>query len=160
MPTLALLPFLAIATAAVQGPDEAPTASLKFAKATAAPGEKVKATLTVTFAPGLHGYQNPPAQDYQIPVVVKVVEKGFTLVKASYPPGIDFTMAGETTPSKVYEGTISIPLEIKASSKAGTYNVNVQLDYQQCNDSSCFPPGNVKTKAKLVVAAAKKGKQG
>lgn len=159
MSYLALLPLLAVATA--QGPDEAPSASLKFDKPSATAGAKVKATLSITFADGLHGYQNPPAEDYQIPVKVSVTEKGFTLVKATYPAGADFTMAGEAKPAKVYEGTIQIPLELKASAKAGTYNVNVKVDYQQCNASSCFPPSSIFAKAKLVVAAApKKGKKG
>jgi DsbC/DsbD-like thiol-disulfide interchange protein len=160
MAYLALLPLLVLSGPAIQ--DEAPSASLKFAKATAAPGEKLKATLTVTFAPGLHGYQNPPAEEFQIPVTVKVVEKGFSLVKATYPAGTDFTMEGEAKPAKVYEGMISIPIELKASAKAGTYNVNVRVDYQQCNASSCFPPGSVTAKAKLVVAkpAPKKVKKG
>lgn len=156
MSYLALLPFLAVATTAVQGPDEAPSASLKFAKANVKAGEKVKATLSITFADGLHGYQNPPAQDYQIPVKVSVTEKGFTLVKVTYPKGTDFTMQGEEHPAKVYEGTIQIPLELKAAAKAGSYNVNVKVDYQQCNESSCFPPSSVVAKAKLVVAAAPK----
>jgi DsbC/DsbD-like thiol-disulfide interchange protein len=155
----ALLPLLALATAVAQAPDEAPTVSLKFAKATAAPGEKVKATLTVTFAPGLHAYQNPPSEEFQIPIKVGVAEKGFKLVKATYPVGTDFTMGGETKPAKVYEGTIAIPLEIKASAKPANYNVNVRLDYQQCNASSCFPPSSVVVKAKLTVAAPKKVKK-
>jgi DsbC/DsbD-like thiol-disulfide interchange protein len=158
MSYLALLPLLAVATA--QGPDEAPTASLKFAKPSATANATVKATLSLTFADGLHGYQNPPAEDYQIPVNVSVVEKGFKLVKVTYPKGSDFTMEGEQKPAKVYEGTVQIPLELKAAAKAGTYNVTIKVDYQQCNASSCFPPGSITTKAKLVVAAApKKGKK-
>ncbi len=151
---LALLSILTLAAAPVQ--DEAPSARVQFAKSTVKPGEKVKATLTLAFAPGLHGYQNPPSEDFQIPVTVKVVEKGFTLIKATYPAGVDFTMAGETKPARVYEGTITIPLELRAAAKAGTYNVAVRVDYQQCNENSCFPPGSVTTKAKLTVA--KKGK--
>ena len=59
--------------------------------------------------------------------------------------------------ARVYEGAVTIPLELKASAKPGSYNVNVQVNYQQCNDSSCFPPSKVVAKAKLTVA--KKGKK-
>jgi DsbC/DsbD-like thiol-disulfide interchange protein len=129
-----------------------PTATLKFAKSSAAPGAVVDATLTVTFAPGLHGYQNPPADEYQIPVDVKVVESGFSLVKATYPKGADMTMAGEKKPTKVYAGTITIPVKVKASAKPGTYNVNVRISYQECNESSCFAPSSLIAKAMLTVA--------
>lgn len=146
-----LVPFLALASTVAFGQAAAPTATLKFDKSSAAAGSVVKATLTLTFAEGLHGYQNPPADEYQIPVSVSVIEKGFKLVKANYPKGMDFTMAGEAKPTKVYEGKISIPLEIKTGAKPGTYNVNVKISYQQCNDSSCFPPGDLVAKAQLKV---------
>ena len=150
----ALFPLLTIGAMAPRIVEDVPKATLKFAKATAAPGEKVKATLTVVFATGLHGYQNPPALDYQIPVSVKVVEKGFTLAKANYPKGVEMTVAGEL--SRVYEGEVTIPLELKASTKPGNYNVNVQVNYQQCTESSCYPPNKVVAKAKLVVKKEKK----
>jgi thiol:disulfide interchange protein DsbD len=149
--TRLLVPALALLSAAAFGQAAAPTATLKFDKPTAVPGSVVKATLTLSFAEGLHGYQNPPAEEFQIPVSVTVTEKGFVLVKAKYPKGADFTMAGESKPTKVYAGTVSIPLEIKASKKPGTYNVNVRVDYQQCNESSCFPPSDLTAKAKLTV---------
>lgn len=148
---LASLPLFLVASAAMAQPAPAPTATLKFDKPSAAAGSVVKGTLTITFADGLHGYQNPPADEYEIPVTVKVIEKGFTLVKATYPKGDDFTMAGESKPIKVYKGTITIPVILKAASKPGTYNVNVRVDYQQCNESACFPPGNVIAKSKLAV---------
>ena len=153
---LASLPLVLVAAAAMAQPAPAPTATLKFDKPSAAAGSVVKGTLTITFADGLHGYQNPPADEYEIPVTVKVIEKGFTLVKAIYPKGEDFTMAGESKPIKVYKGTITIPVQLKAATKLGTYNVNVRVDYQQCNDSACFPPGNVIAKGKLAVTKAAK----
>ncbi|AIE87501.1 protein-disulfide reductase DsbD domain-containing protein [Fimbriimonas ginsengisoli] len=144
LPAIALLAALAQSAAA-------PTATLKFAKDKVPGDSVVKAILTVTFAEGLHGYQNPPSDQYQIPLVVKVSEKGFTLVKAEYPKGVDFTMPGEAKPAKVYEGAITIPLEIKTNKKPGTYNVNLRVEYQQCNANSCFPPGAFTVKAKLAV---------
>lgn len=148
---LASLPFL-VAAGAAMAQSAPPTITFKFDKASAAPGATIKGTLTITFADGLHGYQNPPSDQYQIPVKVSVIESGFKLLKATYPKGTDFTMAGEEKPTKVYQGTIKIPVEIKASAKPGTYNVNVKLDYQQCNESSCFPPGEVVAKGTLTVA--------
>jgi len=157
---LASLPLLIAATAAV-AQSTPPTATLKFDKPTAAAGAVVKGTLTITFADGLHGYQNPPTDEYQIPLTVKVIEKGFKLIKVSYPKGEDYTGSDAKT-IKVYKGTISVPVEIKAGAKPATYDVNVEVNYQQCNDNACFPPGQVVAKGRLVVAkppkvTAKKG---
>lgn len=143
--------LVALASVASAQKGLTPTATLKFDKASVAPGGTVKATLTVKFAAGLHGYQNPPANKDEIPISVKVLESGFKLVKAQYPKGVDLKIAGLDETSKVYEGTIVIPLEIKASAKAKTYNVAVQLDYQQCTETSCYPPDKVVAKAKLKV---------
>jgi len=152
---LAIMPLALLGVAAAQT-DTPPTVSLKLDKATAAPGAVVKGVLKVTFSEGLHGYQNPPAQDYQIPVKVDAATKGFVLTKATYPTGIDFAMAGETTPSKVYEGTIEIPVLVKVSQTPGTYSLALKLDYQQCNASACFAPSAVTAKAPLrVIAPAK-----
>lgn len=128
-----------------------PVATLKFASPSAKPGATVDATLTVSFGAGLHGYQNPPSDEYQIPVKVSIVEAGFKLIKASYPKGVDFMPVGETKPTKVYQGKITIPLKIKAGTKPASYSVNVKLDYQECNDSACFQPASLIVKGTLVV---------
>lgn len=145
-----------LSLAGAQGAGEPPVVSLKFAKPTAKVGTVIDATLTVKFADGLHGYQNPPAEDFQIPVTVKVSEPGFTLVKATYPKGTEFLMAGETKPAKVYQGTISIPLKIKVVKPSKSGSLSIRLDYQECNANACFPPSFVMAKAKLAVVAKKK----
>lgn len=143
-------PFLLVAAILHQG-GTPPKVSLKFANPSVQRGGTVDGTLTVTFASGLHAYQNPPSPTDNLPVEVKVVESGFSLLKATYPKGKDFSMPGETKPSKIYEGTISIPIKVRAASTPALYNVNVQFDYQECNAVSCFPPGKVIAKATLTV---------
>ncbi len=44
----------------------APTLSVSAPPKQVAAGGKVTLTLTLTFAPGMHGYQNPPAQEYEM----------------------------------------------------------------------------------------------
>lgn len=137
--------------------EDAPTVFLAVAKPKVAVNSSFKATVRMTFPDGLHGYQNPPTDSFQIPVVVTVPTKGFKLVKASYPEGIDFEVAGESKPSRVYEGTIEIPITVKTVKlKPGNYSLDVEVNYQQCNESACFPPGTVKAKAKLTVVKAVK----
>jgi hypothetical protein len=111
------------------------------------------AKLTVTFSAGLHGYQNPPSDQYSIPVVVKLLKGDAKLVKVEYPKGADLLMAGESKPAKVYSGSVTIPVHLVAGTKTG--DLVFSVDYQQCTESNCFPPSAVQAKGTLHVAKKK-----
>lgn len=116
-------------------------------------GAKAVVTLELAFEPGLHGYANPPSEDYQIPVKVSLgpkVAKSIKIVKVAYPKGTLASMAGEAKPSRVYEGVVKIPVTILVS-KSGKYEAPIVVSYQQCNDENCFPPAKVEGIAHLVV---------
>jgi DsbC/DsbD-like thiol-disulfide interchange protein len=127
-----------------------PTLKLVFPK-TAKAGTVVKGTIEVTFADGLHGYQNPPTEDYQIPVKLSIDTKGFVLGKPAYPKGVLRTMGGDTKPSAVYEGTIRIPVTVTLPKKPGSAAVKFTLNYQECNEQSCYPPATVSDTVKLTI---------
>lgn len=145
---------------AMQG--EKPTATVKLAAPTATVGQAVKGTLTLVLPEGLHGYQNPPADEYENPITLRVVEKNFKLGKIGYPKGVEIKMDGAEKPTKVYEGTIEIPFTLIATKplpKNTVANVNFKVDYQLCSMSSCWPPSSLVVKAPLkVVPAVKKAK--
>jgi DsbC/DsbD-like thiol-disulfide interchange protein len=156
----ALLGFaLLIASVAAFAQDSAPQAELKLDKTTAVAGSTIKGKVILTFAEGLHGYQNPPSEDYQIPTKIEAL-KGTTLLKAMYPKGEPFLMAGEKTPAMVYQGRIEIPVQIKVPAKAGKQTVKLAVNYQQCNESACFPPGKLDISSTLTVTAPPKKKKG
>ena len=117
----------------------------------AKPGAKVQGTVEITFADGLHGYQNPPTDEYQIPVKVTVDTKGFILAKPVYPKGIMKETGGEPKPIAVYEGTIKIPVTVTVPKKPGASEVKITVGYQQCNEQSCYPPATVSVTAKILV---------
>ena len=148
---LALI-FLTTAVAAVsmaQGMAEAPTMKVTIDKKTVKPGGVLKGEVLLTFASGLHGYQNPPSKDYMIPVTVKLEGKAFKEkdLKVTYPVGNDFMANGES--AKVYEGTVKIPFTLKLPAKPGKYDLDLVVGYQQCNESSCWPPAQLKNKTKI-----------
>ncbi len=144
--SLALLLLSLLAFAQSNTP---PTIKLSFPKQAKA-GATVMGVVEVSFAEGLHGYQNPPSGEYQIPVAVSV-NKQFKLVKAAYPKGIAKATGGDPTPAAVYEGTIRIPVTVKVPAKPGQSEMKISLNYQQCNASSCFPPSTVSSTVKLKV---------
>jgi DsbC/DsbD-like thiol-disulfide interchange protein len=134
--------------------ETAPTASLSLPKGKFLAGGKLKGVLTVTFAEGLHGYQNPPSSEYQIPVKVSG-DKVFKLATVTYPEGTEMTMAGEQTPSRVYAGKVEIPVVIVLPAKPGNHEMVLKVDYQQCTEQSCFPPSSLTVKTKLNVVSSK-----
>ena len=148
---LALLLGLLSAFALGQ-PNTPPTASLSLPSAKA--GEQVIGTVTLKFAEGLHAYQNPPTESYMIPVSVKSSSSDVSVLGVKYPKGVDAIVGGSTTPVKVYEGTVEIPVTLKAPAKAGSYDVALKIQYQQCNANNCYPPSTVTATAKLIVTGA------
>ena len=141
---------LFVSAIAFQG-GPAPKASVKLTKQASKPGETLKATVMLTFADGYHGYQNPPSDEFQKPVSVAIVGKDFKLTPVKYPVGSDYKMEGEAKPYKIYKGAVSIPIEFLAPKKAGTYDLKLEISYQQCTDRDCYPPSTVKTSLKVKV---------
>lgn len=150
---MGLLPLLAL-TLGLQG--EKPIASVKMATATATVGKPLKGTLSLTLPEGWHGYQNPPAGEFDIPVKLSATDAGVKLGKVEYPKGKEMKMEGQDKPTMVYEGTISVPFTVVATKPAS--GLSFRVDYQLCNSSSCLPPDSLTVKAplKVVVAPAKK----
>lgn len=112
-------------------------------------GSTVKGTLTMRFADGWHGYQNPPLDQYQNPVSVSLATKGWKLQKVAYPEGIVKEVAGAK--AAVYEGEIKVPFEVVIPKKVGKSTLEFVVAFQQCNDSTCLPPGSVTIKLPINV---------
>lgn len=129
-----------------QGSNVPPKATLVLPTKPVVAGKPFKASLKLVFADGLHGYQNPPSDPLNIPVAVSLKSGGFKLVSVSYPKGVAFG----SPPVKVYSGAVTIDLNLKAGAKSGP--IVVQVNYQQCNESSCYPPDTVTAKATVTVA--------
>jgi len=127
----------------------APTVKVTFPKDAKA-GSQVKGTVEVTFSDGLHGYQNPPSEEFQIPVTVVVDTKGYKL-KVTYPKGAMKVIGGDTKPAAVYEGTIKIPVTLTVPKSGAAGEVKITVKYQQCNDQACFPPDGVSSTVKIHV---------
>ncbi len=145
-----VLPFLVLLLASViaLGQDVPPKVVFTTEKATYKPGEDIKGTVTATFGPGLHGYQNPPSKDYMLPVQVKPGDG--TIVKSvNYPAGHMEIAGGEE--AAVYSGTVSFPVVIAAPAKTGKVTLNVGFFYQQCDASTCYIPNTIPVSADVTI---------
>lgn len=114
-------------------------------------GKPVTATIVLTFAEGLHAYQNPPSTPDLMPVAVSLKSKGLKVKSVKYPAGIMEKVAGEDKPVGVYRGTIKIPVTVILGKAAGKTRLQFDISYQQCNDSACFPPGDVQLTGTVTV---------
>ena len=142
--------FAVLATAALaQGPK--PTLTVSTPPKSVVAGSRLTITVSLNIAPGFHGYQNPPAQESEIPVAVKVDGKEFKVLKVAYPPGIDANVAGGQDATKAYEGLVKIPVTLLVPAKVGVKNLKVTVSYQLCDESSCFPPDEVSKVVKVNV---------
>ena len=141
--------FFTTVLAVAQG-NTPPTVKVTLPKEAKA-GAKVLGMVEITFSDGLHGYQNPPTDEYQIPVKVTVDTKGFVLSKASYPKGIMKSIGGDPKPCGVYECTIKIPVTIIVPKSISTSDIKITVNYQQCNDQSCYPPASVSSTVKILI---------
>jgi hypothetical protein len=127
-----------------------PEAKLTLPKQ-AKPGAKVQAVVELTIPDEYHAYQNPPADPNDIPVEVKLDSKTVKLAKVVYPKGTELTMPGMPKPSKVYSGTVKIPVWLVMPAKPGQAEFKLSVRYQICNDKTCYPPGQIPLAGKLLI---------
>jgi DsbC/DsbD-like thiol-disulfide interchange protein len=100
-------------------------------------------TVKIEFAEGLHGYQNPPSDPYETPVKISIADKRFKILKVVYPKGVPFKQDEAVKGSQVYMGSIAIPVTIglvKGAKVPSVFTIPVKVAYQQCSNSTCFPP--------------------
>lgn len=126
-----------------------PTASVAVTSKNVVRGQDFKARVTLDIPSGWHGYQNPPSQDYQIPVSVEGKGNAFKMIKAEYPVGTLEDVAGEK--SMVYSGKVQIPVTFKAGTKLGKQTLTVKVNFQLCDAGSCLPPSAVEAKTTVNV---------
>ncbi|MFQ3588083.1 MAG: protein-disulfide reductase DsbD domain-containing protein [Fimbriimonadaceae bacterium] len=134
IPVAALLTLPALAAMRDEVP---PKLSVVPAKTAVARGETVKGVLKIQFAEGLHGYQNPPTEEYQIPVTISTKTPGVKL-KVTYPKGAVRESMG--VPTALYEGYVDFPFQLTIDRPRGRVPVTFDVRYQQCTETNCFPP--------------------
>lgn len=107
-------------------------------------GAATRVTLVATIQPGFHVNSHKPLQDYLIPTRVELAEDApVVLERASFPRGElkSFGFAPDEKLS-VYEGTLKVPLRLRAAADAapGTHTVRLVFHFQACNDQICLRP--------------------
>jgi DsbC/DsbD-like thiol-disulfide interchange protein len=142
MVRIRLIAVALLAVAAVNATPQKPVIKAVFeVPKTVVPGKPFKGTVRITFPSGWHGYSNPPFKDHEIPTEIKTGSTNLRLRKVSYPAGQMMTF--NDTPTRVYEGTIRVPVEAVVTGKPGAARVSLKIGFQLCDDKSCIPPDTI-----------------
>jgi hypothetical protein len=141
---LTLLALAAPLAAQMPRPESVVRVRAEPAQLKGKPGAAVSFSLFATIQDGFHVNSNKPTQDYLIPTRVELLEGSpFELDKVDYPAGemksFEFAPGEELS---VYEGTIKVPVRLRArtDATAGAHTVKLAFHYQACNDQVCLRP--------------------
>lgn len=153
--TLAIL--LLFATAVAQAPLAKKTwiTLAPIAQVSVARGKATNAEIKFTVTKGYHVNSNKPTAEFLIPTSVTFQPaNNLTIGKIAYPVGHDFALSFDPKQKlNVYTGdvAVNVPIIAAKNAKPGTYKLTGELEYQACNDYSCFPPRKAPLEVTVVV---------
>ena len=117
-------------------------------------GAAVEAKIPVTVQSGFHVNSNTPSDSYLIPLKLTWTATGaLEAGKVAYPkPSMEKYEFSET-PLSVYTGHFEVVANFKvaANAPAGPGLADGTLQYQACNNTTCFPPKKVPVKLSYLV---------
>jgi hypothetical protein len=97
--------------------------------------------ITLSIDSGYHVNANPASLDYLIPTTVKV--PGNTQAKVAYPPGTAFKPKFLSEGISVYEGAVTLKIELPKGSLDSMRHLPVQIEVQACTHEICLPPATI-----------------
>ena len=77
------------------------------------------------------------------------------LVETTYPRGVMRAFGFSKTPLRVYEGSFTVRMKLRATGAAplGPQKLALTVAYQACNQDACLPPAKLAVTADLEIAA-------
>ena len=109
--------------------------------------------LDLKIAAGWHVNANPTGQENLIPMTVAVdTDTPIEIVDVAYPKGKSVRFAFSDESLNVYEGSLTIPLQLKQKPRTlldRTVPVLLKLTYQPCNEAECLLPQTLNILLKL-----------
>lgn len=144
-PAIAGLVLAALAAPALTAQMRAPRAELTPAVETprVRAGKPATLLLKVVLPAAIHVQSDKPRDPAFFPTVLNLTPPaGVTVASTTYPPAVDFSQEGQTTPLAVFEKTftVRVKVDVAASTKPGTLVVPGRFDYQACDERVCYRP--------------------
>jgi thioredoxin:protein disulfide reductase len=119
-------------------------------------GRAFQIAVVAKISPGFHINAHQPSEDYLIPTkVLADLSPGVFLVETTYPRGVMRAFRFSKTPLRVYEGSFTVLMKLRANGTAplGPQKIGLTVGYQACNQDACLPPTKVPVTADLEIAA-------
>ena len=107
------------------------------------PGEPSRRRVLLEISDGWHVNANPASLDFLIPTNVALTNPASgapELVAVVYPNGTEFSPRFSLEPLVVYEGNVSIDVELPTKLSPDAW---LELTFQACDDTTCLPPQTV-----------------
>lgn len=117
------------------------------------PSENIRVNLKADVQGGYHINANQVNDPDLIPTTLQVDGGSLKVGKISWPGSHKFKFSFSETELDVYEGSITIGINLKAPKdiKPGKYEITGTLNYQACNDRACFSPKDLPFTATVVI---------
>jgi thiol:disulfide interchange protein DsbD len=119
-------------------------------------GRAFQVAIVAKISPGFHINAHMPSEDYLIPTKVTAdLAPGVFLVETTYPHGVMRSFRFSKTPLRVYEGSFTVLMKLRANGSAplGPQKIALTVGYQACNQDACLPPTKLPVTADLEIAA-------
>jgi thioredoxin:protein disulfide reductase len=119
-------------------------------------GRSFEIAVVAKISPGFHINAHMPSEDYLIPTkILADLSPGVFLVETTYPRGVMRAFRFSKTPLRVYEGSFTVLMKLRANGTApiGPQKIGLTVGYQACNQDACLPPTKVAVTADLEIAA-------
>ncbi len=118
-------------------------------------GHAFEIAVVAKISPGFHINAHEPSEDYLIPTKIMAdLPPGIALVETTYPRGVMRAFRFSKTPLRVYEGSFTVKMKLRAESAAplGPKKIGLTIGYQACNQDACLPPTKIPATAELEIA--------
>jgi thioredoxin:protein disulfide reductase len=118
-------------------------------------GHAFEIAVVAKISPGFHINAHEPSEEYLIPTKIMAdLPPGIALVETSYPRGVMRAFRFSKTPLRVYEGSFTVKMKLRAQSAAplGPKKIGLTIGYQACNQDACLPPTKIPATAELEIA--------
>lgn len=119
-------------------------------------GRAFEIAVVAKISPGFHVNAHVPSEDYLIPTKVMAdLSPGVFLVETTYPRGVMRAFRFSKMPLRVYEGSFTVRMKLRANGSAplGPQKIGLTVGYQACNQDACLPPTKIPVTADLEIAA-------
>ena len=117
------------------------------------PSENIRINVKADVQGGYHINANSVSDPDLIPTTLTIDGGSLKVGKISWPGSHKFKFSFSETELDVYEGSITIGVNLKAPKdiKPGKYDVTGTLNYQACNDRACFAPKDAPFSVTVVI---------